>query len=313
MGVATLDDNSPIDAEGRSREDVVLLEAAVSRLLHQIPETLQPFQPDQLSAVDQKALLLLTAAGLVERQITAQVRSLVHPFSAEVVLVLTGDLGFEQALDSVLAEMWNEARDQFKEWFKSDLRNSSPVRFESLSDSWKLTEDGVTARGDLDGPAIDRVGVFRFVLKLGIMAFRPSTHGSGHLKRMTRLTTSTSNPSEVSVANWDSGSIAIAQQLEALFVKLGLKAVSSSSAPEEPVSPVVPVEPSQPSPRPRSDVPDQDELEAARIACRKNPKITRDELRDQLKVSAATASNLLSTMRSEGLATSRSRKKPPSN
>jgi len=77
-----------------------LLKAAIAELLRTIPETWAEFDFDRLTVIQNNALFLLTAAGLVERR--GWLRSTIanHPTAFEVRFQATGEGGFAKAITS---------------------------------------------------------------------------------------------------------------------------------------------------------------------------------------------------------------------
>ncbi|RME96018.1 MAG: hypothetical protein D6773_17725, partial [Alphaproteobacteria bacterium] len=165
--------------------------AAVACLLRSIPEHWTGFDQDALSRTEQQALFLLVAAGLVERRIGVRGEFAGQAPAIEFTIDATGEYGIVDALDPVVAEMWTKWGPAFEAWKAGDAKNSTPFRFTRTGlDRWRLTEQGVIARGDLDIQAPSEgaaafVGslprTIEFVTRTGHQADRPNVRGEGRL------------------------------------------------------------------------------------------------------------------------------------
>lgn len=194
------------------------IEQAVSSLLQRIPEIWEEFDPDKLSVVQNDALRQLVAAGLVERRCRMRFRMLNHALAIEATVTSTGEYGLVEAMESLLASIYQDWEDSFLEWKQDEHGDLSPFHCEQLPPSkWRLTEHGSQALQDLE----DGQGrcVTDFVLSHGPLTLRPAVRGSGRLISLEKQDT-TSKEGRVNVANWDEGSRAIAETLSELFTKL---------------------------------------------------------------------------------------------
>jgi len=167
---------------------------AVASLLRSIPERWANFDHDNLSGTEQQALFLLVAAGLVERRIGVRGEFAGQAPAIEFTIDATGEYGVVEALDPVVAQMWTKWGPAFEAWKAGDAKNSTPFRFTRTGvERWRLTEQGVIARGDLDIQAPSEsaaafVGSFQrtieFVTSTGHQADRPNVRGEGRLVEM---------------------------------------------------------------------------------------------------------------------------------
>jgi len=170
------------------------LDDAVASLLRSIPERWADFDHDALSRTEQQDLFLLVAAGLVERRIGVRGEFAGQAPAIEFTIDATGEYGVVEALDPVVAEMWTKWGPAFEAWRASDAKDSTPFRFTRTGlDRWRLTEQGVLARGDLDIQAPSEgaaafVGSYQrtieFVTRTGHQANRPNVRGEGRLVEM---------------------------------------------------------------------------------------------------------------------------------
>jgi hypothetical protein len=191
------------------------IESLVAHFLRTVPETWSRFDPSALSEVQERALSLLTAAGMIERRVTLRLRMVGHPTAVEATITLTGETGLAQAMQFVLADIWNDWRESFEQ--RGDGPSSHCERIGN--EQWRLTAEGVTARNDLD--AGNASTLFDFVLRReffdgqprlmpdGRISQRLSVAGRGALVRMQRVRSDTS-PTGVAITNWEVGGQAFA-------------------------------------------------------------------------------------------------------
>ena len=190
------------------------LAAAVASLLRSIPERWTDFDHDALSRTAQQALFLLVAAGLVERRIGVRGEFAGEDSKIEFTIDATGEYGLVEAMEPVAAEMWAKWGPAFEAWKASDAKSTTPFRFTKTGlDRWRLTEQGLIARGDLDIQAPSEgaaafVGSFQrtvdFVTRTGQQANRPNVRGEGRLVKLKTHEVDDDakpTPSPVSLAN----------------------------------------------------------------------------------------------------------------
>ncbi|TVQ34500.1 MAG: hypothetical protein EA376_00070, partial [Phycisphaeraceae bacterium] len=198
---------------------------AVASLLRSIPERWTTFDEDALTAVEQRALFLLVAAGLVERRFALRVEMAGQPGAIDASASATGERGLAEALEPLLAELWTRWSDAFKSWKSGEAADASPFRVSrDGSGEWRLTEHGVMARADLDVETPSegasafvgcRQRTLDFVLRTGRQRHRPAVDGAGRLIRLADVRaeaapeqTAPAAPTQVSLAN--AGEIAAA-------------------------------------------------------------------------------------------------------
>lgn len=160
--------------------DADLLKPAIANLLRVIPETWAEFNIDSLTAIQSDALFLLTAAGMVERRGRVRCEMLSHSTYIDETFQATGEGGFVEALRYSTAAMWGVWGDAYRAWRNEPHGNTPPFHAAALNpQEWRLTGEGVLARGDLDGtnPGGNPDVVFDFVLKRGF-------YGPGHWLRI---------------------------------------------------------------------------------------------------------------------------------
>jgi hypothetical protein len=219
-----------------------MLEAAVAELLRRIPETWRDYRPDDLSETQEQGLFLLTAAGMVERRERLRLRFANHPVVAEATITMTGEYGGIEALEPLVANLWADWQDAFREWKKGDAANVSPAHCERLEPSeWRLTDQGQIARQDIQKG--EQKTVFDFVLKRGFFDGRPRmmpdgrvtrrepVRGKGSLVKMDK-TTADAAPAAVNIGNWGEGGDAFAQAFGPMLAKAfeGLQAQEDAKA-----------------------------------------------------------------------------------
>ncbi|MGE3110116.1 MAG: hypothetical protein AB7O77_17395, partial [Phycisphaerales bacterium] len=170
------------------------LAKAIEALLRRIPDKWQRVATDQLSVSEQRALLLLVGAGLVERRNTIRLGMAGKSEAIEATIAVTGEAGLLQAIEPVLAESWSRWATAIDEWRRGSGGAAKPFRVTKVGgDEWRLTEHGLQARSDLDKPLspkrprehaaviASRERVLDFVMKAGALEDRPPVHGAGLL------------------------------------------------------------------------------------------------------------------------------------
>ena len=229
------------DSHQDNRADAdALLQDAVATLLRRIPERWAEYDADTLTATESQALSLLVAAGMVERRIRLRMRLHNHPVAAEATITATGEYGFVEAMEPVLATMWAEWKDAYNAWRTGETRGAPPSVTEHLKpDEWRLTDQGALARADLDGDnphvALDfvlRRGFFdgqpHLILEPGCerVSQRESVRGYGQLVTMRKVQADASPPA-VNIGNWKEGADALAAAFEAV-VKAAFEAKAAA-------------------------------------------------------------------------------------
>jgi len=214
-------DDSAQDRDGPGgNQDVPLLQDSVRDLLKSVPETWAEYDADALTASQSKALFLLVAAGMIERRVRFRTRILNHPVAVEGMLTATGEYGVVEALRDVLPIMWSDWRDALHEWRTGETRRGPTFFTERLKpDEWRLTDQGVLARRDLEeGHASS---VFDFVLRRGFFDGRPRivdgriaarepVRGQGQLVSVRKVHADSVSQNTVNVGNWQEGAEAFA-------------------------------------------------------------------------------------------------------
>ncbi len=148
-------------------DETELLKLAIAELLRTIPETWAEFNHDALTAIQANALFLLTAAGMVERRGWIRATIANHPACFELRFQATGEGGFAKVMETATALQFESWADAWRTWRAGPAGNRSPVHAEGiLPQEWRLTGQGIVARGDLANDA-QSVTVFDFVLKRG--------------------------------------------------------------------------------------------------------------------------------------------------
>ena len=207
-----------------------LLQDAVAALLRRIPERWAEYGADALTATESQALFLLVAAGMVERRIRLRARLHNHPVAVEATITATGEYGFVEAMEPVLATMWAEWKDAYNAWRTGETRGAPLSITEHLQpDEWRLTDQGPLARADLDGDnphvALDfvlRRGFFdgqpKLILEPGCepVSQRESVRGYGQLVTMRKVQADAASPAAVNVGNWKEGADAFAAAFQAV-------------------------------------------------------------------------------------------------
>lgn len=218
------------------------LQDAVAALLRRVPERWAEYDADALTATESQALFLLVAAGMVERRIRLRARLHNHPVAVEATITATGEYGFVEAMEPVLASMWPDWKGAYNAWRTGETHGAPLGVTEHLKpDEWRLTDQGVLARADLDGDsphiALDfvlRRGFFdgrsRLILEPGRerVSQRESVRGYGQLVTMRKVQADAASPPAVNMGNWKEGADAFAAAFEPI-----VKAVFEAKAAAE--------------------------------------------------------------------------------
>lgn len=207
-----------------------LLQDAVAALLRRVPDRWAEYDADALTATESQALCLLVAAGMVERRIRLRARLHNHPVAVEATITATGEYGFVEAIEPVLASMWGEWKDAYRAWRTGETRGAPLSVTEHLKpDEWRLTEQGALARADLDGGQAERA--LDFVLRRGFfdgtpclilepgrerISQRESVRGYGRLVTMRKVQADTLAPPTVNIGNWKEGADIVTAAVEAV-------------------------------------------------------------------------------------------------
>lgn len=80
----------------------------IESLLCTIPERWSVFDNDNLTATEQQALFLLTAAGLVDRRFGLCLKMAGQPVAVEARFSATGEYGLVEAIEPILTEVWTK-------------------------------------------------------------------------------------------------------------------------------------------------------------------------------------------------------------
>lgn len=207
-----------------------LLQDAVAALLRRIPERWAEYNADALTATESQALFLLVAAGLVERRIRLRARLHNHPVAVEATITATGEYGFVEAMEPVLASMWGEWKDAYHAWRTGETRGAPFSITEHLKpDEWRLTDQGALARADLDGGHAERAldfvlrrgffdGTPRLILEPGRerISQREAVRGYGQLVTMRKVQADALTAPALNIANWKEGADAFAAAFQAV-------------------------------------------------------------------------------------------------
>lgn len=195
-----------------SRSDT-LSDVAIT-LLRRVSERWAEYDADALTATESKALCVLVAAGLVERRGRFRLRMHNNPLAVEATFMATGEYGFVEAMEHLVAGVLEDWKGAFQAW-RTGQASGAPAFFcERLKpDEWRLTEEGVAARKDL-GASKPHV-VLDFVLRRGFFHGRQPVRGAGALVRVQKVQASPMPSADVAIRNWREGAEAFAAAFRA--------------------------------------------------------------------------------------------------
>lgn len=193
---------------------------AIESLLRRIPDRWQSVDTDQLSVTEQRAILLLVGAGLVERRSSIRLGMAGQGEAIEATVAVTGEAGLLQAIEPLLAESWSRWSAAIDQWRRGSEGAIRPFRVTKVGgDEWRLTEHGLLARADLGVPLDtkltrdhaaligSRERVIDFVMKAGSLEDRPPVHGTGTLVALRGVAaepggaSKTAGPTQVNLTN----------------------------------------------------------------------------------------------------------------
>lgn len=188
----------------------------------------------ELTSLEQRALFLLVAAGLVERRAMVRVAVAGSSDWIDATFAFTGEQGGMQSLEAVITEIWARWGQLYESWRRDT--GASPFRVTSKgAGEWRLTEHGVEARRDLADTApnatFGRGYVLNFVLRTGSQLMRDSVIGHGHLVELKRGSEGERPPAAPSVHVENVQQLAKATGLE---IAEALKAAFQGLAPPVP-------------------------------------------------------------------------------
>lgn len=212
----------------------------IGQYLRTVPEAWGDFDPVSLSELQERAVYALVAAGMIEQRLTLRLRAVGNPVAVEATITMTGEGGLAQAMGFVLTDIWSEWQEAFERYRSGDLKDQPFSHCERVgNEQWRLTEQGVLARTDIENG--DERRVLDFVLNRGFfgsprllpdgkLMLRPPVAGKGSLVRSHKVTGEIQ--ASVNTTNWPEGAKAFAAALEEAFkprlLNQGSSAVSES-------------------------------------------------------------------------------------
>ena len=175
------------------------LDEAILKLLAQVPQRWEELNREALSALEDKALFLLTGAGLIERKFFIRAWLIGHPVQVEVTALLTGEKGLAKAMDPVFATVWN-CWEGFYRQRKDGPEESRPMFFcqRTAPEQWRLNDQGVIACQDV-AQGRSKV-VLDFVHRRTAVFYGKVVPGYGRAERIEKVHRADS-PTKVEVTN----------------------------------------------------------------------------------------------------------------
>lgn len=157
---------------------------SIKVLLNRVPDRWEEYDPDSLTEIESKVLGLLIGSGMIETRRRFRFRMMNQPMAISATITVTGEYGGVEALEPLFAATWEEWREPYEEWLKSDAAKTVPFHCQTLKPAeWRITEEGQTAKSDL----VDNLKrVSEYVLKQGNSKDRFPTRGQGRLIEFTR-------------------------------------------------------------------------------------------------------------------------------
>ncbi len=208
------------------------VEGDIQQLLRSAPERWSVLDVDALTANEQKALRLLTAAGMVERRFSMRLSLIGHPVRIDVTATATGDHGLAEAMGPVLRKSW-DAWQEFWNTHRDGPEDRRPKVFceKTEPEMWRLTEDGVLAKKDLDTGKVKTV--LDYVLRQSPVFYGMVVSGHGRAERL-EATRESHVPSQVEVTNLNEITGSLGAFAEIVQKGLEKLAEASSAPPPQP-------------------------------------------------------------------------------
>jgi len=127
------------------------VDAAILDLLARLPLTWKPLDVDGLSAVEQEALLLLTAGGLVERRFSVRLQLIGQTMAIEATVTATGEYGLVEGFEPVAKAAWQAWAGEYLRSKAGEPQNQPSFHCEPLGPQQaRLSKDGQQARADVE-------------------------------------------------------------------------------------------------------------------------------------------------------------------
>ena len=176
------------------------LDGAILSLLRKLPLRWGPLDTDELTATEQEALKLLTAAAMVDRRASFRLRLIGHPINIDATITVTGEYGIVEAVEPVAQASWREWADEYTKQCNKPDGASPRFHCEKIGhEMLRLTDDGETARHEIQ--LSNAAMTLDFVRRRGsVFATRPAVYGYGRADTI-RTEATASTPAEVKITN----------------------------------------------------------------------------------------------------------------
>ncbi|HOI54181.1 MAG TPA: hypothetical protein PLP01_02925 [Phycisphaerae bacterium] len=135
----------------RGAEPPDALDRAILGLLAKLPLTWKALDVDGLSAVEQEALLMLTAGGLVERRCSVRLRLIGHAMAVEATVTATGEHGLVEGFEPVVKAAWQAWAGEYLRGKAGGPADQPTFHCEPLGpQEARLSKEGQQARADVE-------------------------------------------------------------------------------------------------------------------------------------------------------------------
>lgn len=196
------------------------MDETILELLRHAPRRWTPLESDTLTADQEQALKLLTAAGLIERRFAIRLSLIGHPTRLKVTATATGEHGIAEAMAPVLQKAW----DLWSEFYRDGEAGPPEERprffcEKTAPESWRLSQQGALALADLEAGEQQRV--LDFVHRRPPVFAGRVVPGEGRAERIeqTDEKQTQSAPSQVEVTNLSELSEPL-QQMQTLMQRM---------------------------------------------------------------------------------------------
>ncbi len=178
------------------------LDTAILALLARLPLTWSPLDVDRLSAVEQEALRLLTAGGMVERRFSFRLRLIGHADAVEATVTATGAGGLAEAFEPVLKAAWQAWAGEYLKGRAGAPQDQPTFHCERIgAEEARLTADGQQARADIEAGKARTVLDFLHRRTLVFMGVTVPGHGRTEKLRTVKVVSEPAAPLQVEVVN----------------------------------------------------------------------------------------------------------------
>jgi len=178
------------------------LDQAILALLARLPLRWEAIDLDGLTAIEQEALKLLVAGGMVERRFSIRVSLIGQPECVEATLTATGECGFAEGFEPVLKAAWQAWAREYLKGRAGAPQDQPTFHCESIGpQEARLTTDGQQARADIEAGKARTALDFLHRRTLVFVDRTVRGHGRTEKLRTVKVVSGPTAPLQVEVVN----------------------------------------------------------------------------------------------------------------